>query len=99
TSVDNLSENGLVTSYVLYDNYPNPFNPSTIIRFNVPQNGWVNLKIFNLLGQEVAELIHNEVSAGIHEVTFNASDLSSGVYFYSLITNQNILTKKMTLLI
>lgn len=98
TSVEILPEQELAANYILYDNYPNPFNPSTVIRFYVPHEGLVVIKVFNTLGQEVAEIFNKEISQGTYEVTFNASALSSGVYFYSLITNKNIITKKMILI-
>ncbi|MBI5475269.1 MAG: T9SS type A sorting domain-containing protein, partial [Ignavibacteriales bacterium] len=72
-------------SYKLYQNYPNPFNPTTTIQFDIPQEAMVTLKIYNLLGQEVATLINNELmTEGMQEVEFNASSFASGVYFYRL---------------
>ena len=75
---------GLPTSYALYQNYPNPFNPSTIIRFALTMNARVNIKLYNTLGQEVTNILNSDLDAGVHETTFNASNLSSGVYFYRL---------------
>lgn len=77
-------EIGLPKNYALEQNYPNPFNPSTTIRFALPVNAKVNLKLFNALGQVVATLLNTDLDAGVHETVFNASNLSSGVYFYSL---------------
>ncbi|MCH7963336.1 MAG: T9SS type A sorting domain-containing protein [Bacteroidetes bacterium] len=71
-------------SFILEQNYPNPFNPSTSIKFSIPVDSNVKLKLFNILGQEVAELLNSEIAAGIHHVDFNASSLSSGTYFYVL---------------
>jgi hypothetical protein len=72
--------------YRLMQNYPNPFNPTTTIEFALPQDGMVTLKVYNLLGQEVASLIDNQMmDEGTNEVSFDASSLSSGVYFYRLI--------------
>ncbi|MCH8034444.1 MAG: T9SS type A sorting domain-containing protein [Bacteroidetes bacterium] len=90
------------TQYVLFQNYPNPFNPSTSIKFSIPIDSNVKLKLFNLLGQEVAELLNSEISVGIHHIDFNASRLSSGTYFYVLEANGNngsnfTATKKMIL--
>ena len=85
-------------SFVLYQNYPNPFNPSTTIRFNLPHSGFVSLKVFNLLGQEVASLVNEELTAGQKEVTFNASNNKSGLYFYKLNGNNYTETRKMMLL-
>ena len=73
--------------YELKQNYPNPFNPSTIIKFYIPISSNVKLKLFNMLGQEVAELIDAEMAPGIHKVEFNAVNLSSGTYFYFLEAN------------
>ena len=84
--------------YVLNQNYPNPFNPATIISYVIPEAGFVNLKIFNAIGQEVATLINEEKSAGSYKVNFNASNLPSGVYFYRLAAGNYIETKKMVLL-
>ncbi|MEE4311062.1 MAG: T9SS type A sorting domain-containing protein, partial [candidate division KSB1 bacterium] len=67
--------------FTLYANYPNPFNPSTVISFHVPEESDVSIAIYNVLGEEVA-LIHNSVQeAGVHEITWDASDLPGGVYF------------------
>lgn len=84
--------------YALAQNYPNPFNPSTSIEFVIPQAGFVNLSVFNLLGEKVAELINEVKESGNHSAVFNASKLSSGTYIYSLSVNGNIITKKMTLI-
>ena len=75
---------GLPTEFSLNQNYPNPFNPSTTIRFALPMNAKVNIRLYNTLGQEVANILNNEFSAGVHETVFNASNLSSGIYFYRL---------------
>ena len=75
---------GLPTSYSLEQNYPNPFNPSTTIRFALPMSAKVNIKIYNTLGQEIANVLNSDFDAGVHETTFNASNLSSGVYFYRI---------------
>jgi len=75
---------GLPKDYALEQNYPNPFNPSTTIRFALPINAKVTITLYNALGQEVANIFDGELNAGIHETNFNASNLSSGVYFYML---------------
>ncbi len=85
-------------NYNLKQNYPNPFNPSTKIQFSLPVNQTVTLKVFNMLGQEVATLINKEMNAGNYNIDFIANDLSSGVYLYQLKTGNFIQTKKMTLL-
>lgn len=85
-------------SFNLEQNYPNPFNPSTKISFSLPESGIVDLNIYNVLGQKVASLVRGEnLTAGNHSVSFNASNLSSGVYFYSLKAGNNVVTKKMML--
>jgi len=84
--------------YSLDQNYPNPFNPTTVIRFSIPKVSRVSLIVYNVLGQKVATLINEQLSTGIHEVDFNASSLSSGVYFYSLSAGSYKITKKMLLL-
>jgi hypothetical protein len=86
------------TEYFLNQNYPNPFNPKTIIRFQQPMDGNVELKVFDALGIEVATLIDEYKPAGSYEIEFNASNLSSGVYFYQLSAGNYIEVKKMTLL-
>ena len=82
TSVEN--EKTIPTEYGLLQNYPNPFNPSTVINFNLPVESFVTLKVFNILGEQVANLIQNSLSAGTQQVNFNAAGLNSGVYFYQL---------------
>jgi hypothetical protein len=89
----------LPNAFVLYEAYPNPFNPSTNIRFNIPESGNVTLKVYNLTGQEVKAIIDNEfMSNGTHNIKVDMSNLSSGVYFFTLKYNFNFLTKKMVLL-
>ena len=95
----------LPTEYSLSQNYPNPFNPSTVIEFALPTNGNVSLKVFNSIGEEVAELVNQEMNAGYHSVNFNAStssatatNLSSGIYFYRISAGHFVKTNKMILL-
>lgn len=93
------SDLSIPNKFSLEQNYPNPFNPSTTIRFELPTNAQVDLRVYNLLGQEVAVLINNEeLSSGVYKYSFNASRLSSGVYFYRIITKDFVETKKMILL-
>jgi hypothetical protein len=82
----------------LNQNYPNPFNPSTQIRFTISESQQVSLKIYNLAGQLVATLIDGSISAGTHQTTFSADHLASGIYFYRLITENEIITRQMTFL-
>ena len=85
-------------AYRLYNNYPNPFNPSTIISYTLPQSGLVQLKVFDMLGCEVANLVNKEQSIGNYEIEFNASNLSSGIYLYRLQSGSFTETKKFILL-
>lgn len=90
--------NGQVpASYSLSQNYPNPFNPSTTIAFALPSNGMVTLTIYDVLGREIASLVNSEMSAGSYSVQWNASALSSGVYFYRLQSAHFAETKKLLL--
>jgi hypothetical protein len=84
--------------YELSQNYPNPFNPVTIIKYQLPEKQFVTLKIYDALGVEVASLINEEKEAGIHEISFDASSLTSGVYFYTLQSGTIVKTNKMMLL-
>ncbi len=83
--------------YALSQNYPNPFNPSTKINFAIPKSGMVSLKVYNILGKEVATLVNQNMNAGTYNYEFNASNLSSGIYFYKLDVNGFTSVKKMTL--
>jgi hypothetical protein len=81
--------------FTLEQNFPNPFNPSTSIRYAMPNAGLVTLKIYNVIGQEVATLVNDVQQAGSYQVTFNAGGFSSGVYFYRLQSGSTVETKKM----
>lgn len=83
--------------FELMQNYPNPFNPSTTIRFRLPEDSFVRLEIFDILGRRVEVLVNGEMATGSHEIFWNASRLSSGVYIYRLTAGQTVLTRKMTL--
>jgi hypothetical protein len=82
----------------LLQNYPNPFNPSTIIRYDLPSAAVVNLTVYSVLGQEVANLVNDTEEAGYHDVRFDGSGLASGVYFYRLRASDYVATKKLLLL-
>lgn len=84
--------------YYLSDNYPNPFNPSTRIAYSIPQSGFISLKVYNMLGQEVATLIEGVQSAGDYVVSFDGSGLAGGVYFYQIRVKNFVETKKLLLL-
>ncbi|MGD1046708.1 MAG: T9SS type A sorting domain-containing protein [Bacteroidota bacterium] len=88
----------LPTSYSLEQNFPNPFNPSTTISFNLPSKSFVSLKVYDLLGREVATIISEEMSAGNYSRQWNAAALTSGVYFYRLQAGSFAGTKKLVLL-
>ncbi len=85
-------------SFSLYQNYPNPFNPATTIQFDISKTSFVSLKIYNLLGQEVATLVNENKNPGKYEINFDASTLPSGVYFYRLTSIEYISTKKLLLM-
>lgn len=86
------------SSFSLNQNYPNPFNPSTTITYSIPKNEIVNLKVFDILGREVVELINKEMTAGAHSVQWNAQNIPSGVYFYKITAGVFSKTNKMLLL-
>ncbi len=96
TDVEN--EFNSISEYRLNQNYPNPFNPTTTISFTIPATSNVSLKVFNILGKEVATIVNETKSAGNYSINFNASGLSSGVYFYQLTTDNFTSTKKFTLM-
>ena len=91
-------EKNLPVQFALAQNYPNPFNPSTKISFSIPEKTFTTLKIYDILGNEVATLLSEEKPAGSYEVQFDASKLSSGVYLYKLQSNSLVQTRKMILL-
>jgi hypothetical protein len=68
--------------FEVQQNYPNPFNPNTIIKYSIPQDAFVSIKVFNVLGERIAELVNKDLTTGVHEVVFSATNLSSGFYFY-----------------
>jgi len=84
--------------YELSQNYPNPFNPSTNIEYSIPEASFVQLKVYDILGNEVATLVNEEQNAGVYRADFSGTDLTSGTYFYRLNTNSFSESKKMLLL-
>jgi hypothetical protein len=90
--------NSIPTIYSLSQNYPNPFNPTTHIEFSIPTDNFVTLKVYNLVGQEVSTLVSDQMKAGNYQVTLNATNLASGVYFYKLVTGSFASIKKLTFL-
>jgi len=84
-----------VESFALSQNYPNPFNPSTSISFQLPEDSYITLKVFDAIGTEVETIAEGKFPAGVHEVVFDAAELSSGLYLYRIISGNNELTRKM----
>jgi len=98
TGINDKSSNNIVKSYSLSQNYPNPFNPSTTIEFSLQKAGMTKLDVYNILGQKVASLVNENLNVGQHSVSFNASNLSSGIYLYRLSSGNYTEVKKMILL-
>jgi len=98
TSAVNEQCNKIPNKFKLFQNYPNPFNPVTEINYQLPENSFASLKVYDVLGTEVVELVNNWMEAGTYKVTFNASSLSSGIYFYSLTAGNNHELRKMVIL-
>ena len=95
---DVIEEEIIPTEFALYQNYPNPFNPSTVIEYEVPENSFVSLKVFDLLGKELVTLVNEEKSAGSYDVKFNARQFASGFYIYTINAGDFTSTKKMLLM-
>jgi len=87
-----------LVEFMLYQNFPNPFNPTTKITYSIPQRSFVSLKVYDLLGNEIAILVNEEKIYGSYEIEFNASGLSSGIYYYQLTAGEYISTKKFVLI-
>lgn len=87
----------IVKEFKLEQNYPNPFNPVTNINFSIPKSEFVSLRVYDILGREVKSLISEQMSPGVYNVDFDASGLSSGMYYYSLRAGDNVSVKKMVL--
>ncbi|MCA2004940.1 MAG: T9SS type A sorting domain-containing protein, partial [Ignavibacterium sp.] len=87
----------LPVEFKLYNNYPNPFNPSTKIGFNLPTDAFITLKIYNSVGELVAEIMNENKTAGFHQITFDANSLPSGIYFAELKANSTVQRIKMML--
>lgn len=90
--------NNTADVYSLGQNYPNPFNPKTVIRYSISENNFVNLKVYDILGNEVSELVNKKQTAGNYQIEFNGESLSSGIYFYRLTSGEFVETKRMILL-
>jgi len=98
SAIDENTNIGIVKEFSLSQNYPNPFNPTTMINYSVPEVSNVKLSVFDILGREVAVLVTGEKKAGNHKINFDASNLSSGIYFYKLQAGNFVATKKLMLL-
>jgi hypothetical protein len=86
------------TVYMLYDNYPNPFNPSTTLKYSLSETSFTSIKIYDGIGNEVAVIVNEMKTAGMHQAIFTADGLSSGVYYYTLQAGSFNETKKMILM-
>lgn len=98
TAVSFVENESVPTEFLLEQNFPNPFNPTTVIKYQLSLTSHVSLKVYDILGRDIATLINEEQLYGTHSVTFNASSLSSGVYLYRLISGKNVEMKKMQLI-
>ncbi|MFB3056906.1 MAG: T9SS type A sorting domain-containing protein, partial [Ignavibacteriaceae bacterium] len=98
TSIEEINLDLIPKQFELFQNYPNPFNPSTKIKFALPTDDFVNLTIYNVLGKTIAVIVNEQIQAGSYEVVFDASDLSSGMYFYKLTAGKHVNIKKMLLI-
>ena len=91
-------KSGIPQTFSLAQNYPNPFNPSTTISFSLPSQSFVSLKVFDIVGREVATIVSEEMPAGAYTRQWNAAKMSSGIYFYRLQAGSYTQTKKLVLL-
>jgi photosystem II stability/assembly factor-like uncharacterized protein len=98
SSIDEKQLDELPTEFIISQNYPNPFNPSTTFRYSIPTQSKVVIKVYDILGNEIATLIDEEKPVGTYELTWNAANLSSGIYFYQLKAGDYVIAKKMILL-
>jgi hypothetical protein len=98
TAVEKISGQAVPDNFVLSQNYPNPFNPSTTLQYSISKSSHVVLEVFNVLGQSVARLVDEPLAPGTYKTTFNASNLSSGVYIYRLQAGDYVQTLKMVLM-
>ncbi len=103
--LESMLENNLIVTSALdvptvysITNYPNPFNPTTTINYQLPENGFVTIKVYDMLGKEIATLVNGNRTAGYHKVTFDAGRLTSGIYIYTINAGKYTLSKKMLLM-
>jgi len=91
-------QENIIADYILEQNYPNPFNPTTKIRYSIPRSSHVSITVYDILGKHVETLVDHQHSSGVYEIEFNATDLSSGVYFYRMKSDNRIITNKLLLI-
>ncbi len=91
-------DDSIVDNFILYQNYPNPFNPSTTINYQIQQEGFVIIKVYSIIGNEILTLVNENKNGGRHSVEFVAGNLASGIYIYTVRANGNLQSKKMMLL-
>jgi hypothetical protein len=96
--VEDINDSKQISEFVLSQNHPNPFNPSTTINYQIPELSFVTLKVYDVLGNEVGTLVNEEKPIGNYEVEFDAISLTSGIYFYKLQAGSFVETKKMVLM-
>jgi hypothetical protein len=89
---------GLAVRYQLTQNFPNPFNQTTSIKYNLPTEGKITISVYNVLGKKIKTLVNEPQTAGLHQIDFNADTLSNGVYYYELIVGEKRQTRKMLLM-
>lgn len=95
TAIDNCTE---IPTDISIANYPNPFNASTIIKYQIPNENFVSIKVFDMLGRQITTLVNGEISAGNHEVLFKGDNIASGIYLYTIEVGNVFKTNKMILL-
>ena len=98
TGVDDEQKTESLRSFQLYQNYPNPFNPRTKLKYQIPELRFVTLTVYDILGNEIETLINEEKASGTYQIEFDASALTSGIYFYKLQAGSFVETKKMVLM-
>jgi len=91
-------EGNLPKYFKLYQNYPNPFNPATIIKFDIPSNSFVSLGVYDIIGNEILVLVKSELTPGTYELTFDGSNLASGIYYYKLVSGEFSSVRRMILI-
>ena len=98
TAVTAFGIDAIISERALHQNYPSPFNPETQIKFDMAEGGFVSLRVYNLIGQEVATFLNGQMPAGEHTTTFDAANLPSGIYLYRVVADRFVAERKMLLL-